>query len=104
MAQTMRVTGRATTVFTDTEGALGCFYHSTCVAKRAPDGRITLNTGGWRTVTTKLRMNQFANQHCNGEFSVYQSNGLWFVRIDGQDKPFDAQTITFNPRTMRKAS
>ena len=92
MAQTGKVTGRATSVFTDDTGALCCVYHQTVVARKLANGKqVELNTGGWRTVTTKLRMNQFANQHCGGAFSVYQDDGLWFVRSGGKDRPFNEQ-------------
>lgn len=64
MAQLSRVGKTATSVFTDEYGALCCIYHATCVAKRQPDGSIELDSGGWRTVTTKTRMNQFAHQYC----------------------------------------
>jgi hypothetical protein len=84
MSQQQRVQGRNTSVFTDDSGALCCVYHSTIVARKAADGRtVELNTGGWKSATTKTRMNQFANQHCGGKFSVYQKNGNWYVDVDG---------------------
>lgn len=80
MAQTSKVQGRAPRVFTDNAGTLCVLYHSTVVAKRAPDGTITLDSGGWRTVTTKTRINQFANEHCAGAFQVRQIDGRWEVQ------------------------
>jgi len=80
MAQTSRVQGRATSVFTD-EGALCVRYHSTVVAKRNADGTTTLDSGGWHTNTTKIRINQFANQHCGGAFQVAQRDFAWFVQF-----------------------
>lgn len=40
--------------------------------------QVTLNSGGWRTVTTKARMNQTAREYGLG-FSVRQSKGAWYV-------------------------
>jgi hypothetical protein len=40
---------------------------------------VVLNSGGWRTVTTKSRMNQASNQYDLG-YQVYQHNFQWFVR------------------------
>lgn len=42
------------------------------------DGVVTLDSGGWETVTTKRKMNQASNQFGLG-FSVYQRNHKWFV-------------------------
>jgi hypothetical protein len=53
-------------------------YHSTDVASRHDDGRIVLRTGGWRTVTTKKRMNQ-ALEVFGSPYRVYQRKGEWFV-------------------------
>lgn len=46
------------------------------------DEWIVLNTGGWRTQTTKNRMNQASNQFHLG-YWVYQSGGNWIVNITG---------------------
>ena len=43
---------------------------------------ITLDTGGWFTPTTKRRMNE-ASKEFNLGFTVYQLDGLWYVR-DGE--------------------
>jgi hypothetical protein len=59
--------------------------------------RITLNTGGWKSNTTKLRMNQFARQFCNSQYGVYQKAGEWFVSINGVVNPvkFTGHTVVF---------
>jgi hypothetical protein len=43
---------------------------------------ITLDNGGFKTATTKLRMNQTAAEYQLG-FSVYQKNFDWFVVTSG---------------------
>ncbi len=94
MAQTQRVQGRATSVFTDEHGALCCVYHSTIVARKLADGRVELNTGGWKSVTTKTRMNQFANQFCSGSFAVFQKGFSWYVSGKGRDAVFAGDKFT----------
>jgi len=42
------------------------------------DGYITLDSGGWETVTTKRKMNQASNQFALG-YSVFQRNHKWYV-------------------------
>src|ERR1700742_4196207 len=86
MAQTQKCRGVATRVIRAPRfpgEVIAAFYHDTCVARR--EGRVVkLDSGGYRTATTKLRMNQFSNEYCNGAFSVYQKGFDWFVRIRDQ--------------------
>jgi hypothetical protein len=57
-------------------------------------GVITLNSGGWRTPTTKTRMNQVANAWELG-FNVYQKDFEWYVSMaDGEVREF-ADGMTF---------
>lgn len=72
----------ATTIRQNDNG-LSVVYHSTEVVHVSPHGVITLNSGGWRTPTTKQRMNQYAPG-----VSVYAKRGEWFVTFEGQTLPF----------------
>ena len=99
MTKLDRFQGVATTV-RKLEGSWGKTfvgtYQLTDVASVENDKKVHLNTGGWFTRTTKVRMNQFANQFCGGRFSVYQKNYDWFVRLaDGQVLPFSGNVIDF---------
>ena len=87
MGQQSKVGRTATRIFTDDAGALCCVYHNTCVAKRMANGTIKLNSGGWRTVTTKLRMNQFARQYGMG-YAIAQKDFSWSVYANGRVIPF----------------
>ena len=51
---------------------------------------VILDSGGWRTPTTKLRMNQASRQFGLG-FHVYQKNFDWFVDLPRQNRtlPFE---------------
>lgn len=84
MGQTQRVSGRATRVSGTHPGqTLRVQYHDTVVVSRDANGLVTLDSGGYRTVTTKLRMNQTSNQYGLG-YSVFQKAGDWFVCV-GRD-------------------
>jgi hypothetical protein len=50
--------------------------HSTDVVTFRPNDTIELNTGGWRTVTTKERINRVLKVH---GFTLYQKNHEWFI-------------------------
>ena len=54
--------------------------HNTEIIEFKPDGRVVLNSGGWRTVTTKARFNRFT------PYGVYQKNHEWFV-LKPRDPP-----------------
>jgi hypothetical protein len=56
--------------------------HSTYVVKINPNGTYTLNSGGWQTVTTKDRINQYS------PVRVYQRDFSWYVKINGKEYPF----------------
>ncbi|KKL13496.1 hypothetical protein LCGC14_2525150 [marine sediment metagenome] len=95
MGQTQRVSGRATSVFTDDDGIVNVVYHATHVVRVFPSGKIVLDTGGWRTVTTRTRMNQAANQFRLG-YRVFQKDFGWFVEWKGETLPFDERTIALD--------
>lgn len=94
MAQTQIFRGVETTTYRDHDGALVGVYRGTPVVKQFGNV-ITLNTGGWKSRTTKLRMNQFANTFVHSKFGVTQKDYEWFVLVGDRKLPFDGNTITF---------
>ena len=87
MGQQQTIGKVATTVFTE-NGFIKVKYHSTTVIEFNYE-KIILNSGGWRTATTKTRMNQACNQFNLGIW-VYQKDFTWFVHIEktGERLPF----------------
>jgi hypothetical protein len=78
MGQMNTVSKGNTRVFTN-DSTLAVVLYNTKVVE--VEGYIvTLNSGGWRTVTTKARMNQASNQYRLG-YTVFQKDGDWFVRL-----------------------
>ena len=63
--------------------------HDTAIVQYFVDSdRVILNSGGWRSVTTKARMNQVADEW-ELDFKVYQKEHEWFVILpDGSNVPF----------------
>jgi hypothetical protein len=60
-------------------------YHHTRVVSWEPGTltgwpRVTLNSGGYKTVTTKCRMVQASNQF-GLKYTVFQRDGEWFVDV-----------------------
>lgn len=63
------------------------FYHKTCIVEY-DDKAVKLHSGGWKTVTTKRKMNQASNQFGLG-YGVFQKDFDWFVTMpNGQTVPF----------------
>jgi len=85
MASNQKVGSHKTTIFTDDSGFINVVYHSTPVVK-FNDQKIILDTGGWYSNTTKLRMNQASNQFNLG-YRVFQKKGKWFISFP--DKTID---------------
>ena len=86
MARQDTIGRRATTVSFD-RGHIKVVYHSTAVVRFNMD-EIILNRGGWKTPTTKSRMNQTSNQFMLG-FTVFQKDFDWFVDYRHQTFEFE---------------
>jgi hypothetical protein len=79
---------RSTTIVKIDPFTIAVRYHGTSVVLFEKSGRITLNSGGFRSVTTKRRMNEFS------PVQVYQRNWTWYVKENGVEKEFsDYYTI-----------
>ena len=81
MGQTQKVSGVATTIYSD-NGFTCVKYHQTDVVKFSPE-KIILNSNGWTTSTTKTRMNQASNQF-DLEYQVFQKDFAWYVDFKGE--------------------
>ena len=70
----------------DGSGSTAVTYHSTAVVTFNRD-IIRLNSGGYRTVTTKRRMNEVAQAFSLG-YRVWQTNHEWYVYWQGNKYTF----------------
>lgn len=73
------------------DGKTAVRYHWTDVVT-FDNNTITLDTGGYDTVTTKRRMNQASDTFGLG-FGVYQKNFKWFVEYKGKTIPYPNNTL-----------
>ena len=58
----------------DRVGKIGLMLHRTYVIQYKENGDIILNSGGWQTVTTKDRLNNYVRG-----ISVYSNKGEWVI-------------------------
>jgi hypothetical protein len=74
--------------YEDAHGNILHYYHQHCIVAKTSLG-IYLDSCGWRTVTTKARMNQYLPG-----YSIWSDRGVWWVRkgswydTDNQKLPF----------------
>ena len=94
MARWNEVGKHATTVLTNDKGVTEVVYHDTCVVAFDSD-TITLDTGGFKTPTTKVRMNQASNEY-DLEYGVYQKDWVWYVEYNGTAREFDGNTAVLD--------
>lgn len=67
---------RSTVVHRLDDSAIAVQYHQTDVVTHYRDGRVSLDSGGWRTVTTKVRFNEYLP----AGWTVYQEKGEWYLQ------------------------
>lgn len=60
-------------------------FHKTEIVKYWPDGRVELDSGGWRTITTKGRMNSLIPLF----WRVYQTNTVWYLGGNSREYVFE---------------
>ena len=79
---TSRKIGNNTRAFLRDDNSVDIVLHSTPVVTIREDGTYILRTGGWQTVTTKDRINQYS------PVKVYQRKFSWYVTIHGKEYDF----------------
>lgn len=81
------------------DGAVSIVLHDTAVVTVSDDDAVVLNSGGWRTHTTKDRINDALSalfRGCDFHWSVYQTAGVWYlVRQDNGAGWHDGARYTF---------
>lgn len=78
MSQSTKFRGVATTIERDGDEDRYIYHHTAVVVHDRLRHIITLDSGGWRTATTKTRMNQASFEFDLG-FTVHQKAYEWYV-------------------------
>jgi hypothetical protein len=81
-----KMVAKATIKMVFPDGTEKLKYHNTILVTKSPDGTITLNSGGYRTSTTKDRINEYS------PISIYQNKGIWYV---GDRRNQDEPSVVF---------
>lgn len=99
-----RIIDRNTFAYAAQDGRSVVRLHLTDIFEQLPDGRLRITSGGYKTATTKARLNDQLGKHGYGVVSGY---GSWVV-IDGKggEAPFfDGMVLpdAFSGRMLAKA-
>ena len=92
-----------TYVSRDYAGSMVIRYHNTDIIVISPENNYLLNSGGWRTVTTKARMSRFTPAR------IYQEKHVWYISpgpipfFDGIIVDITGQPINATATSARKA-
>jgi hypothetical protein len=78
--RSLRMPGRYTTLVQREHGIIALHVVATNVVTWRPCGAVELNSGGWRTVMTKNRINDYAPG-----VKVWQYRGIWSIELRGVD-------------------
>jgi hypothetical protein len=78
--------GKGNTTISTAYGITSVVFHETPIVMFT-NKYIQLDSGGWQTNTTKVRMNQASNQFDLG-FYVYQEDYTWYVNFKGETFEF----------------
>jgi hypothetical protein len=73
-----RKVGNNTYAYIQADGSVAIELHGTNVVVIYPDNSVMLNSGGWRTHTTKKRINQYS------PVKIYQEKYQWYLN-DGTE-------------------
>lgn len=72
---------RNTWQHTTPEGVVVTRLHLTDIAKQYPNGKVEFNSGGYRSLVTKERMDGI------GGYRIFQNKGVWYVSTGEWDNP-----------------
>ena len=81
---------RNTRIVRTSKHSIGIKFHKTIIIDYFDDGRIRLDTGGWKTCSTRERMSYWQN-----EFSVYSMNHIMYLEFRKNRYLFEDNMILF---------
>lgn len=83
--------GSYKTTIQEIDGRVEVQYHSTMIVQ-FDEHRIMLDTGGWKSATTKRRMNEVSRVYNLG-YLVYQSKNEWYCNYHGEKYKFETDSL-----------
>jgi len=81
----------------ETQDGIAVRLHNTDIVTIHPDNTYTLNSGGWQTVTTKARINEFSPARLG------QDKGIWYLYV-GAGAGWSKERVAFHDGVKVDAS
>ena len=94
MARPLTRNARSTEITTNTAELTIRYHYTNVFSLNRQTGALSLDTGGWLTATTKLRMNQGMDL-AGLPYTVYQEDHDWYVWRRDTD-----ETVSFTDDTL----
>ena len=85
-----------TVIFKEDNKRKVVFHETVVVSHDLQNGQIKINSGGWKTSTTKDRINAYFKEYVQGFIRLYQSKWEWFVEDTDNVYPYK-DGMTFKP-------
>lgn len=70
--------------------SVGVKLHKTIIIEYFENGRIRLNTDGWKTITTRDRMNFYSNN-----YSIWQHQFIWYIEYQSNTYLYEDNMTLF---------
>lgn len=89
--------------FKDATEAEHIRLYDTCIIIKYKDrSEVKLDSGGFKTATTKNRINEFLPMFFDSDWKLIQKKGIWYLRSESLDKEIlfsDNMRLHFNHKT-----
>lgn len=79
-----KVIGNNTELVEDPSGSISVELHGHRVLTFRRNNDIVLDSAGWKTSTTKDRLNRYTPN----SVSIHQRDGVWYVKVNGKEQEF----------------
>lgn len=86
-----------TVEYTTADGRRVIRLHDTDIITYMPNGKIILNSGGWRTPTTKDRINSLVKLKDELDIGISQNKGLWYLSIRERGAEVESEWGKYRP-------
>lgn len=80
-----------TVEYTTADGRRVIRLHDTDIITFMPNGKIILNSGGWKTMTTKNRINGFLDGTDDLSIGISQVKGMWYVEVSRRGAEIESE-------------
>jgi len=90
-----RVIGSNTRLVRDTNDTISVYHHRTPIVSYEDNGEIVVDTGGYHSMSTKVRVNEFSPLH------VWQKDHQWYYSLGDEETGEFEDGLAIKPKRSR---